>query len=84
MGQKKNSIINYASKISLILSNLWIFMPTGKIAPFLLVADIERIVCHAPAGVYPLWYRSIDLSTNPGLKSHLINISSLEGTAAST
>jgi hypothetical protein len=23
-----------------------------------------------PAEVYPLWYRSIDLSTDPGLKSH--------------
>jgi hypothetical protein len=26
----------------------------------------------AAAEVYPLWYRSIDLSTDPGLKSHLI------------
>jgi hypothetical protein len=36
------------------------------------------------AEVYPLWYRSIDLSTDPGLKSHLITFLSSEETTAST
>jgi hypothetical protein len=47
-------------------------MPTGKSSRFLLVEDIESIACLQLAEVYPLWYRSIDLSTDPGLKSHLI------------
>jgi hypothetical protein len=61
-------------------NGLWIFMPTGKSARFLLVAEIESIACcclHL-AEVYPLWYRSIDLSTDPGLKSHLITFPSTE------
>jgi hypothetical protein len=47
-------------------------MPTEKISRFLLVAEIEHITCLYLAEVYPLRYRSIDLSTDPGLKSHLI------------
>jgi hypothetical protein len=54
-------------------------MSTGKIARFLLVAEITRIACLHFAQAYPLWYRSIDLSTDPGLKSHLISIPSSEG-----
>jgi hypothetical protein len=50
--------MNYASKISLILSNLknslWIFMPTGKITRFLLVAEIASIARLHLAEVYPL------------------------------
>jgi hypothetical protein len=38
----------------------------------LLVADVENIACLPAVEVFPLWYRSIDLSTDPGLKSHLI------------
>jgi hypothetical protein len=47
--EKELNIINYASKMSLILSNLkndlWIFIATGKIAQFILVAAIESIAC---------------------------------------
>jgi hypothetical protein len=59
-------------------NGLWIFMPTEKIDQFLLVAAIESIACcclHL-AEVYPLWYRSLDLSIDPGLKSHLITFPS--------
>jgi hypothetical protein len=42
---EKSWIINYASKISLILSNLKNGMPTGKIARLLLVEEIESIAC---------------------------------------
>jgi hypothetical protein len=61
-------------------------MPTGKIVRFLLVAVIEHISCcclHL-AEAYPLGYRSIDLSTDPGLKSHWITFPCSEWTAAST
>jgi hypothetical protein len=54
-------------------------MPTGKITQFLLVADIESIACCLHLR---LWYTCIDLSTDPGLKSHLITFPSSEGTAA--
>jgi hypothetical protein len=47
-------------------------MLTGKIARFLLAAAIENIACMHLAEVYPLWYRSIDFSTDPGLKLHQI------------
>jgi hypothetical protein len=52
------------------------YAPAGKIARFLLVAEMESIVCLLPAPLLrstSLWYQSIDLSTDPGLKSHLIN-----------
>jgi hypothetical protein len=47
---------------------------TGNLLNFLLEAEIEIIA----AVVYPLWYRSIDLSTDPGLKYHLIILPSSE------
>jgi hypothetical protein len=59
------------------------FYAHWKSARFLLVAEIERIACLHHAEVYPLWYRSIDLSTDPGLKSHLITFPSSKGTAVS-
>jgi hypothetical protein len=41
--------LNYKLCLSLILSNLknslWIFIPTGKLVQFLLVAEIESIAC---------------------------------------
>jgi hypothetical protein len=36
-------------------NGLWIFKPTGKIARFLLVAEMESIACLHLAEVYPLW-----------------------------
>jgi hypothetical protein len=49
--------------------------PLGKAARFLLVAEIASIACRCLhlAEVYPSWYKCIDLSTDPGLKSHLIS-----------
>jgi hypothetical protein len=42
---------------------------TGKFLDFYWWGTLKA----SPAAeVYPLWYRSIDLSTDPGLKSHLI------------
>jgi hypothetical protein len=38
----------------------------------------------SPAQVYSLLYRSIDLSTDPGLKSHLITFPCPKRAAAST
>jgi hypothetical protein len=60
--------------MSLILSNLkndlWIFIATGtgKKLNFYWWRNLNV----SPAEVYPLWYRSIDLSTDPSLKSHWI------------
>jgi uncharacterized membrane protein (DUF106 family) len=62
---KKGLIIIYASKISLILSNLkndlWIFMPTGKSVRFLLVVEIESIVCTAACNLLRYTLFGIDL-----------------------
>jgi hypothetical protein len=43
-----------------------------------------NIFSRSAAEVYPLWYRSIDLSTDPGLKSHLITFPCSEWTAVCT
>jgi hypothetical protein len=58
------------------------FVPTGKIARFLFAAENENIACTLLR--YTLFDRSIDLSTDPGLKSHLITFPRSERTAAST
>jgi hypothetical protein len=38
--------------------------------------DYKYRCCLHFAEVYSLWYRSIDVSTDPGLKSHLITFPS--------
>jgi hypothetical protein len=51
---------------------LRIFIATRKLLNLYWWTDFSRGVSE----VYPLWYRSIDLSTDPGLKSHLITFPS--------
>jgi hypothetical protein len=52
---------------------------TGKLLDFYWWLTLNVL----PAEVYPLWYRSIDLSTDPGLKLHLITCTYSEYTASS-